>query len=240
MKGRLLSLIFLMNVCPTILFAQFNYVSDSGIYRTAFENARNKSLRIQKTINIGSEYLESQYDIRNGHQYFLTDQEIKGEIVYNNVLYRNVDLQYDLVQDEVVTKHFSGKKIILIKDKISEFTLAGHVFRRLDQFKAVDRVKPGFYDILVDETNIKLLAKREKRIRGQTGNFYYKKEKSLVESSVKYFFVEDGNFQSVKNYKSIIKLAADKRRESVLKLASKEKSQEARMIDIVKQYASLK
>jgi hypothetical protein len=220
------------------LLSQVNYSADSIIHQTAFENARNKSLRIQRAINIGSEYGESVYNIRKGHQFFFSDEELVGDIIYNDVFYTDLSLQYDLVQDEVVTRHANGKKIVLLKEKIAEFTLEGHSFKYLSSFNQGDKMKPGFYDVLVDGKTIQLLAKRAKRLKGQGSNFYYKKENAHVEDYIQYYLVKDNRFYSVRNYQGIMKLLSENG--SDFRLTTKDKNREANMINIVKQYTSIK
>jgi hypothetical protein len=238
MKVLPLSIVLLIWASPSVLFAQVNHTDDSVIYHGAVESALSKSLTYQKAINIGSEYSESIYDFRDGHQFFLSDEKFTGDILYNGIQYTNTDLQYDIVQDIVVTEHVSGRKIFLVSERITEFTLGGHVFRRFPANKD-DKVAPGFYDVLVESEVVKLLAKREKRIRGQTSNLYHKKEKSEVEEKTKYFLVNDGIFFPVKSYKDIVELLFDKRKGSGVDV-KKQKSEEARMINTVMYYAHLK
>jgi hypothetical protein len=222
------------------LSAQVKYVTDSIVYLTSLENAQNKSLIVQKAINVGSEYNESLYNFKNNaHPFFLSWQVHNGDILYCNILYKNIDLQYDIVQDEVIVENFSGRKIALVKEKITDFTLEGRLFRRISDFEANNKIKPGFYNVLVSNGDIELLAKREKIIKGQSNNFNYKIAETYIEENTKYFLVKDGNYFQVKNYKNVVKLLSDNKKSSELR-AAKSNSKEAQMIDVFTQYIHLK
>ena len=221
------------------LSAQTNYASDSTLYQAALENASGKSLRIQKVINIGSEYHEIPYSIKNGHQFFLSDKPLTGEITYNDITYKNLHIQYDLVHDEIVTEHANGRKIILIKEKISEFTIGGHLYQRFPNFSSPDNIKPGFYNVLIDDGTIKLLAKREKQIKGHGSHLSYKVEPGHIEETTNYYIEKEGSLFHVKNHKDIIRLLSDKKKGTYTRLAEKN-NKEAQMINVVKHYISSK
>jgi hypothetical protein len=203
------------------------FPADSAVYQNAFENARTKSTRAQRTINIGSEYQKWKYDPKNGHPFFQSDKILKGEIIYHEILYRDQPLQYDLLRDEVITEHVSGRQIILVREKISEFSLEGHVFRQFPDLIKSGQAKSGFFEVLVDENNVQFLAKRQKRIRG-----------FQIEDDIKYYLVEDGNISHIKNYRQIIRLMSGQtswqfKREN-------DRTREDKMIRIAKQYARQK
>jgi hypothetical protein len=211
-----------------LLSAQNRDTHDSVIHRQAYENALNRSLKTQRAINTGIEYGESLYDIRNGHQYFLSEERLSGDIVYSGVIYKNQLLQYDIIQDEVIVEHTSGHKIMLVKERIAEFEIEGHVFRRFGV--TGDKAKSGFYELLQDEGNVSLLVKREKKLRGQSNYPYRRQEKSLVEERNRYFLVKDRTFFLVRNYKDIVKLLYNGKVKSVTDDVKRIKSKEAQMI----------
>lgn len=239
MKTLLACISILALASSAELSAQINHASDSTLYRAALENASGKSLRIQKAINIGSEYHEIPYTITNGHPFLLSDKPLTGEIHYNDIVYKNLAIQYDLIHDEIITEHANGWKIILIKEKISEFTIDGHLYQRFPGSNSNDNIKPGFYNILVNNESIRLLAKREKQIKGQGNHLSYQVEPGHIEEKTDYYLEKEGHLFHVKNHKAIIRLLSDKKRGTYVR-AAKEKDEEAQMISVVKQYISSK
>jgi hypothetical protein len=222
-----------------LLCGQIENTNDSIIYEASLTNAMNRGLKIQKSINIGIEYNELPYTIRNDHQFFLSESELNGGVTYNNIAYKNIGIQYDLVKDEVLTKNFNGRRIILVKEKVGDFNIEGHVFRKLTFNTSDLKMRSGYYEFLVDDEDVKLLAKRRKLIKGVLANqLSYRKEELRMEYEVKYFLEKKGVFYQVKNHKSIAKILMIDRK--LKKELPKTISQEDRMIDIVNYYASLK
>jgi len=224
-------------VC-NLSYGQRYHVNDSVVYEASISNALNKGLKIQKSINIGMEYPELPYFVRNDHQFFLSDQALAGKVTYNNILYKNVNLQYDLVRDEVLTKNFNDKKIILVKEKVGEFSIDGHLFKRLTDSNPSLKID-GYYEILMEDKNVKLLAKRTKRVKGLLSNqLSYRKEELHMEYSVRYFLNTNNNYVEVKNYKQIAKILMNEQKRP--KINSKGMTEEASMIAMVNFYTRLK
>jgi hypothetical protein len=62
------------------------------------------SLQTSALIYRGSRY--KYYDIGiEGHPYFKEEGNTKGNVYYNGILYRDIDLYYDLNRQEVITEH---------------------------------------------------------------------------------------------------------------------------------------
>ena len=82
----------------------------------------------------GPEYLDyaKRYHARTGHQFFLVPEMQTGSVYYNDHLFTNVQLAYDLVLDQVVlSPPHSPLTLRLIGEKVSDFTISGHHFTRL-------------------------------------------------------------------------------------------------------------
>jgi hypothetical protein len=222
----------------SILLAQVSN-NDSVVYRVALDNAASKSLRTQKAINIGIEYRELPYSFENGHQFFLTDKKLNGDIFYNKILYKNQGLQYDLLLDEVIAVHVNGRKIILIKEKITEFTLEGYVFRRFTKATIPNKMIPGFYNVLVEEDGVSVLVKRVKRQKGN-GVQFHQQGMAFIEDNTKYYLKkEDGSFSEIKTHKNIVKLLSNNGKKPTIAV-TKDMTREERMINVVKQYTRMK
>jgi hypothetical protein len=211
-------------ICTPYVFAQDNN-ADTSLVARATTVALSKIPAAQQRLFIGTSYNEINYDVKKGHPFFLSDQPIVGELEYNGVLYPSEEFQYDLMRDELILKHFTGPKTILVKENVGSFTLDGHTFRYISNHI----IGVGFYHILISMNDVELIAKREKRMKGKPteGNPYFK-------AVTKYYLKKEGNFYRVKNDKDITALFANKHKPV---FSGAKKNNEARMIESVKQLA---
>ena len=113
------------------LFAQ-DFLPDSVLYQRALNQtlAYNNSVAT-KTFGLytGRLYVRDYYNVK-GHPFFQTDSFQKGEVFYNGVLYKNVDLLYDLSHDNVIVKYSEDVNLVLVPEKTGYFNLPGHSFIR--------------------------------------------------------------------------------------------------------------
>jgi hypothetical protein len=94
------------------------------------------------------------------HPYFGIDDWVYGDIVYDEALYVNVPMFYDISSDKVITEHaLSGAKLELITAKVDRFSLGRHQFVRIAPGET-DYVS-GFVEVLYDGET-KVFARREK------------------------------------------------------------------------------
>ncbi|MFI5185249.1 MAG: hypothetical protein ACHQF0_00835 [Chitinophagales bacterium] len=205
MRYFVASLVFLL--LSSCLAAQ-DFLPDSVVYRLALNQtfAYNDS-RIIKTSGLytGSQYVRDYYNVK-GHPFFQTDSLEKGDVFYNGVLYRNVNLLYDLSHDNVITEYSGDTKIVLIPEKTDYFILSSHFFeRQADPLTAGE----GFYDLLLND-EIKILAKRVKRLNtysGSPGSIPFFME---IDN---YFLYKDSSYHSVNNKKELLEALKNKKAE---------------------------
>jgi hypothetical protein len=94
------------------------------------------------------------------HPYFGIDDWVYGDIVYDEALYVNVPMFYDISSDKVITEHMlSGSKLELVNAKVMRFSLGKHQFIRVPPGET-DQVE-GFVEVLYDGKT-KVYARREK------------------------------------------------------------------------------
>jgi hypothetical protein len=78
----------------------------------------------------GSEYIKS-FNASRGTPMFPTENN-RGDVNYYGNWYRNLDLQYDIEDDIVITRDAQGLlKLRLIREKLESFTIDGHLFVKL-------------------------------------------------------------------------------------------------------------
>jgi hypothetical protein len=100
-----------------------------------------------------------------GHPYFNSDQFKSADIKYQNFIYRDIPLKYDLMKNQLVilnaTKEF---EMAIINNYVSEFKINNHSFIKINS-DSVHVYNPGqgFYELLYNG-NSSVLAKYYKRV----------------------------------------------------------------------------
>lgn len=147
-----------------------------------------------------------------GHCFYLSKEFSPASILYDEVLYDNVPLLFDIVKQEVVVRHPNGfSKIKLLNERISWFSFAGHTIIHLkDQASAEGDVpQAGFYDKLY-EGELLVLAKKEKSIHSSTNS------NELIrrfKESGKYYIKKKGVYHEVSSKRSVLKVMKDQKKE---------------------------
>lgn len=101
-------------------------------------------------INNGSVHINRYVTIRGNHNYYLTDKFIKGDVVYDNQFYKNVDLKYDTYNDILIIKSYGEYNYLgldLIPEKTQSFIINGKTFLNLSYNTASNpKIIKGFYE----------------------------------------------------------------------------------------------
>jgi len=159
----------------------------------------------------GLEYINYDKVYLEGHQFYRTDKETEGTILYDGAQYTQVPLLYDLVLDQVIIEHpESSYQLSLISEKVKEFSFLGHTFIRLEpDTLSGSPIRTGFYDLLV-AGNTSFLVRRTKNIQeraeqgGMKGEFHTKD---------KYYIQQQNRYYQVHSKKSVFQLFPDHKRE---------------------------
>jgi len=138
--------------------------TDSRVIKEAEDNAIASYYRFtdkRARLYNGTEHIGYLYTIK-GYAYYLTDQWVKGSVVYDGLFFDQVPMLYDAYHDEVVILHFNGYRLNLLSEKVKKFDLNGHHFvRHVYDSLAKSSLPTGFYDYLY-EGKTTVLAKRLK------------------------------------------------------------------------------
>lgn len=65
----------------------------------------------------------NQYSKVEGHQFFLTNTFLKGSVIFNGRKFDNLDLQYDITNDELILRPESHPIILMNKEMVDSFDL---------------------------------------------------------------------------------------------------------------------
>jgi hypothetical protein len=187
------------------LFAQ-DLLSDTVLYRRALNQTLtyNHSLATRTYgLYTGILYVRDYYNVK-GDPFFQVDSFQKGEVFYNGMLYKNIDLLYDLSHDNVIVKYSGDVNLVLVPEKTGYFNLPGHLF-----IKGSDAspAKQGFYDLLFDG-KIKVVVKRSKEQVPWSKSFEFN---SVFIQHNDYFIYKDGNYKAAKNKKELLDVLEDKK-----------------------------
>jgi len=114
----------------------------------------------------GLQYRRYPNFIHTGHPFFLADSLIAGTITYDGVHYENIRLQYDEVNDELITTDVQGDNLVQIhKAKVSAFTIGRYNFIH---HSAGTYPGAGYYRVLYDGRS-QIIAKEKKLIQTTPG-----------------------------------------------------------------------
>lgn len=151
----------------------------------------------------------------NGRQYrmgqlgaksnpFFDKGEVLGMVEYHGNRH-SVPLLYDISKDELVLKHISAQGLAwfvqLQKNAVSEFYIWDRRFRRFDR---------GFHEVIFDESELMILAKRSKVGKTEKGIFNYLNDDN-------YFVVHSGVWSPLRNSSGVLRLLQDKEQKKKVK-----------------------
>ncbi|MBF9235855.1 hypothetical protein I2I05_00455 [Hymenobacter sp. BT683] len=193
----------------------------------------------------GPEYVDyaKRYHAQIGHQFFSAPDRQPGSVEYNNQVFNNLRLNYDVVLDQVVLQHpTSPLTMRLINEQMRAFTLNDHQFVRLVADSASRNViRTGYYEVLVD-SQVQLLAKRAKRqqeqiIDGKIDVAYFDIDELFIKKG--------GVYHLIRNKSSVVRLLADRNKEiqryiQEHKLNFNKKQREAATVELLRYYSSLR
>ncbi|MCH9659315.1 MAG: hypothetical protein K0U54_00230 [Bacteroidetes bacterium] len=115
----------------------------------------------------GAEYIEGYKTTRNQHKFFIDQTLYSGEVSYDGQVYYNINLKFDIYEDELIASlENKNKKTLLqlIKNKVDYFIIKDHHFIRIDNPEAIAKDVDGFHEI-VAKYDLGILYKKHKKRR---------------------------------------------------------------------------
>jgi len=194
----------------SLLLAQ-SYNSDSTLYDLAVQNVislYSKTLEENTHLYNGMEYIEDHPGVI-GSPFWKATSLQTGSIYYDDVLYPNIPLAYDIVKDEVVIRNEQQLSIKLVPEKIGYFFLLGQLFIHIASDSIANPgFQPGLYNVL-NKGPIIVLAKRRRtslRVLKPTDHYEFR------ELDV-YFIRKDEKYYAIDNKGSLFNALRDKKDE---------------------------
>jgi hypothetical protein len=197
---------------PTMSLLAQSPADDSILYKKAVDNLialYQQSSGDQTGLYNGSQYSGYPFVFAEGHPFFKDNKPGTGSIVYDNVLYENVLLQFDEVQDVMILDSAS-RRIQLLNDRITRFTLYNNNFIRIIKDSSnIPLVRTGFYNILYDG-NTSLLKKEEKIVREDVTTGVLLR---FVDINKFYYIKRNNVYYSIQSKKSMLAFFKDRKKE---------------------------
>jgi len=191
--------------------------SDSSTRTAAVQHVRRQYQQFMATaapLYSGPQYVEYDQRLDRGQPFFLTAAFQQGSIRYDHILYENIPLKFDQVQSRLVLTDASGAfKLSPSNEKIDEFTIAGHLFIKLDKTPNTPTLPgSGFYELLHTNNRFSVLKKENKAIEEELRNWGGGAFRNIV-SSVNYYIREGNTYQPIGKKKQLLAYTKDKKTE---------------------------
>lgn len=186
---------------------------DSILYKKAVYNTiavYHEAIGAQSGLFNGIQYAQYPFSFaENGNPYFKENKPGLGSVTYDNVLYENVLLQFDEVQ-EVIFMQDSSRRIQLLNQRVAGFTLFNNTFIRLvkDSANAV-LAATGYYNLLYNG-NTRLLKREEKIIREDVSTGALLR---YIDVLTYYYIQKDNSWYSIKSKGAILNIFNDRKKE---------------------------
>lgn len=145
-----------------ILLVFYSNIYSQNIIEDFFDNTVRKE---NLPLNNGIFYFNS-FKTLNTHQYYLINKYFQGSLIFDNQIYNDVNLKYDIFNDAIIFKPYGESEnfgIILIKEKVSQFTINNKKFINLSLTtkESIPKIK-GFYEENFKGTQFVFYVKHKK------------------------------------------------------------------------------
>jgi len=192
----LLVLFLCLMSTPIFLFGQENEEKQTYVWFDSMIDKTNSG------VFNGLEYIERYRMLNEKHKFFISPNFTNGSVVYSNEPYYDLDLKYDVFEDQLILRHSDNPNfptILLDKDKVSSFNIEGHEFQNLRFELKKENFESGFFEVLSNSGPIVLFKKNYKRILKKTNDHirYYE-----FKSKNSYFFKHKELYYDLKSFSS--------------------------------------
>lgn len=209
----------------TIIFAFFYFVitgtalgqsgnNDSVI----FEKARYNTLQVyhqfmgnQASLYNGYRYNDYRYLYSSGIPFLDTTVMTRGTVVFNNVFYENVLMMFDVFKEKlIVATPGSYNMVELASDRVAEFTLLNHHFKKFKAQNGKSQIPSGFIEVLFEGVGHSIY---KKHIKVQREDLSGRKLIYSMEDRFQYTVQNGNKFYRIKNKRVLLKAYTDNRQE---------------------------
>lgn len=151
-----------LSIFPLLSFCQ-NVQDDSELYKWFDQQISVENTRILN----GVEYVEKHRSINEKNKFFVNSDASPGSVLYDGQWFPDLPIRYNVFDDLLVAQIESGLGITilhLIKDKIGRFKINNYNFINVKPGLSSNSAVQGFYEILMETSQLKILKKHHKKI----------------------------------------------------------------------------
>ena len=211
MMKKLPYITYLLLVCLLLNNSLFAQETSQSSYYNWFDNL----IGVENTgLFDGIQYKEQYRTINEKHKFYNSPRFLKGNLIYDEQPYYNIDMKYDLYEDVVLIRldNPDGGDVILqlIKSKIKEFTINGNRFINLDYNTTITEVSLGFHEVLFQKNEIVFYKKNKKSKKDRLDQKILYSEFN-DDSNYKLFY--NNEFYDIKSKRNLIKIFPDLKKE---------------------------
>jgi len=145
-----------------IPFFSFGQKQEQELYNWFDETIGFENLNIHQ----GKEYKKKHRSVNGEHSFFKTSEFAKGTILYNDEIYSNLYLKYDLFEQELIVRFYkvnlTGVTIQIFKNNVKRFSLHDTNFVWVGDKDVKGKPISGFYQEAFSTPSLKLLIKHSK------------------------------------------------------------------------------
>lgn len=156
----------------------------------------------------GTQYRRYPNFIHTGNPFFLADSLLPGTLTYDGVRYENVPLQYDEVNDALITTDVQGDNLVqLHKAKVSAFTIGEYQFTN---HQAATYPGAGYYRVLYNGKS-QIIVKEKKLIQVTPGQTNAETVR-WVDASVDYYLKTSKGYEKFSRLNTLLSLFGNHRK----------------------------
>ncbi|WP_420322723.1 hypothetical protein [Flagellimonas sp.] len=193
------------------IFLSFGQDQDQIAYYNSFD----ENVGIENTgLYQGVIYTDKYRTINEKTQFFQTREFQPGSVCYDGQCYYDLDLRYDVYEDEVLIRlvnRVGGGTLKLVKDYVESFQIDGHDFIKILPKDAPALNVYGFYEVVHESASFSLFTKYTKKSfdRKDRKSIYYE----FLDGQSENVLLYNGAYHIIKSKKEIVELFPNLKRE---------------------------
>jgi hypothetical protein len=202
---------WMLGCCACLLFQAAlsqTAAADSAFYervlQTAvrrYRDAAGSNLLLYK----GAEYT-SFYPNTTGTPFWGSDSLQSGTISYDGIVYPNLPLKYDLVNNDLLLQAPQNLLLKLAPEKVDSFRIGNHLFEKLQSDSSRQNAPAGYQERLYSGSSTAWLRQRKQPVRG----FLAEDPEHFAQYDT-YYVEQEGRFHIIADEKALLRLFGTQR-----------------------------